>query len=129
MSWQPIASTPRYWVSLLSVLCCTALVGGLSGCATEKPKPLPNPVTKPIKLNIVNDSDKVIHTVKFKHCGTSEQDFNALVENLKPKEKITMNIYGTCVDLAAVNAFDQLLDQKQNFQLSDDITWTVQVTK
>ena len=57
------------------------------------------------KIAIVNASDNIINTIKYKPCGSNSSSYQYLTGNLRPAEKFTINIYSQCVDLLATNAF------------------------
>lgn len=106
-----------------------ALLLLLFACASEPPKQSKRPAMKANKLFIFNKTDSVINQVRFKLCGTAAGQFTALDEVIKPKEKVTIGVYGTCVDLEASNAFGSIIAETKNFRLDRDATWTVEMAQ
>ena len=77
------------------------------------------------KIAIVNASENVINTVKYKPCGSRPESYQYLTGNLRPTEKFTINIYSQCVDLLATNAFKKKLVDAQNVNLTTTNIWTI----
>ncbi len=79
----------------------------------------------PHKFAIVNASPHVINSIKYKPCGTENNHFQHLTENLRPNQKFSINIYSQCVDLMATNAFKKKLVHVKNVDLDKIKTWTI----
>jgi len=77
------------------------------------------------EIAIINSSNSIITTIKFKPCGSTNLPYKSLTENLKPSEKLTVNIYSQCVDLLATNAFNKKLVDVKNVNLNTIRTWTI----
>ena len=107
-----------------------ALVVGLSACATEPAPTVPNMeelATQDLyQLNITNFTDEVVNTILFRPCGKAGDDFAILAENLKPGERVAFNLFNTCIDIKAMNTFDQTLAEKDGLALSKISHWDIQ---
>ncbi len=77
------------------------------------------------KISIINASSIVVNTIKYKPCGSSDNRYQYLTGNLRPNEKLSINIYSQCVDLIATNAFKKNLVDLKNVDLSKIKTWTI----
>jgi len=80
---------------------------------------------RPHSIVIINTSNSVITTIKYRPCKTNKRSYQSLTENLKPSEKLTVNIYSQCVDLLATNAFNKKLVDVKNVNLNNIKTWTI----
>ncbi|KPJ96008.1 MAG: hypothetical protein AMJ55_02765 [Gammaproteobacteria bacterium SG8_15] len=83
------------------------------------------PTTTSHKIAIVNESGNVINAIKYKPCGASDSRYQYLTGNLRPNEKLSINIYSQCVDLIATNAFKKNLVDVKNVDLKQIKTWTI----
>lgn len=77
------------------------------------------------KIAIVNASGNVINAIKYRPCGTGDGRYQYLTGNLRPNEKLSINIYSQCVDLIATNAFKKNLVDVKNVDLNKIKTWTI----
>ncbi|WP_455223459.1 hypothetical protein [Kaarinaea lacus] len=77
------------------------------------------------KIAIFNASSNVINTIQYRPCGSSDIQYRYLTGNLRPNEKLSINIYSQCVDLIATNAFKKNLVDVKNVDLSKIKTWTI----
>lgn len=77
------------------------------------------------KIAIVNASDNVINSIQYRPCGSGDNHYQYLTGNLRPNEKLSINIYSQCVDLIATNAFKKNLVDVKNVDLSKTKTWTI----
>ena len=83
------------------------------------------PTTSSHKIAIVNASGNVINAIKYRPCGASDGRYQYLTGNLRPNEKLSVNIYSQCVDLIATNAFKKNLVDVKNVDLKQIKTWTI----
>jgi len=83
------------------------------------------PPLTPHKIAIVNASSNVINSIKYKPCGSQDNQYQYLTGNLRPNEKFSINIYSQCVDLIATNAFKKHLVDVKNVDLKVIKTWTI----
>jgi hypothetical protein len=83
------------------------------------------PTTSSHKIAIVNESGNVINAIKYRPCGASDGRYQYLTGNLRPNEKLSVNIYSQCVDLIATNAFKKNLVDVKNVDLKQIKTWTI----
>jgi len=122
---------PPYPASYSHVIAIIGLwsLGFLSGCAllsgetptlTDK-----NPRPKAHKLIIVNESDKIVSAIQYKPCGSEDTHYKHLTGNLRPNERLTINIYSQCVDMLATNAFKKKLVHMENLNLNQIKTWNI----
>jgi hypothetical protein len=77
----------------------------------------------PHQLQVVNDSKEVINAIKYKPCGANDTGFMTLTENLMPQQRVQFALFDTCIDLQAVNTFDQTLSEAKNMVLSRNAVW------
>jgi len=77
------------------------------------------------KIAIVNASSNVINSIQYRPCGANDDQYRYLTSNLRPNEKLSINIYSQCVDLIATNAFKRNLVDVKNVDLSKIKTWTI----
>ena len=80
---------------------------------------------KPYKIAIINASQDMINSIKYKPCNSHNEPYQYLTGNLRPAEKFTINIYSRCVDLLATNAFKKKLVDVKNVDLKSVKTWTI----
>lgn len=104
----------------------------ISGCAS---KPVPSmPTMEEVaaqqthQLNIINRTDEVINAIQFKPCGQKTSDYSTLINNLKPKQRVVFNLVDACIDIKALNSFDQTLAERTNLQLSTISVWDIQAS-
>ena len=83
------------------------------------------PMRNSHKIAIVNESGNVINAIKYRPCGASDGRYQYLTGNLRPNEKLSVNIYSQCVDLIATNAFKKNLVDVKNVDLTQIKTWTI----
>jgi hypothetical protein len=83
------------------------------------------PTTSSHKIAIVNESGNVINAIKYRPCGASDGRYQYLTGNLRPNEKLSVNIYSQCVDLIATNAFKKNMVDVKNVDLKQIKTWTI----
>lgn len=83
------------------------------------------PTTSSHKIAIVNESGNVINAIKYRPCGASDGRYQYLTGNLRPNEKLSVNIYSQCIDLIATNAFKKNLVDVKNVDLKQIKTWTI----
>ena len=83
------------------------------------------PTASSHKIAIVNESGNVINAIKYRPCGASDGRYQYLTGNLRPNEKLSVNIYSQCVDLLATNAFKKNLVDVKNVDLKQIKTWTI----
>lgn len=107
-----------YLVVLLSVGCASNSQIDASRHSEMSP-PVPH------KFAIFNASPHVINSIKYKPCGTENNHFQHVTENLRPNQKFSVNIYSQCVDLTATNAFKKNLVHVKNVDLDKIKTWTI----
>ena len=100
-----------------------------TGCASAPPEQPKRPAMKANKLYILNKTDSIINQVRFKLCGTAPSKFTNPDEIIIPREKVTIGVYGTCVDLEADNAFGSIIAETKNFRLDKGATWIVEVAQ
>lgn len=124
MKIQLLRKLPGFALFVYAVL----LLPMLAACGTQPEKTVAEKKVnwKQVhKISIVNASNKVINTIQYKPCGTQDNKYHYLTGNIKPQEKLTMNIYTHCVDLRAMNAFKKKLVDVKNVDLKAIRTWTI----
>jgi len=113
----------RHSISI-GVLACI-----LFGCSSTGENKATNAInTQPAvshKIAIVNASSNVINSIQYRPCGSNDNQYQYLTGNLRPNEKLSINIYSQCVDLIATNAFKKNLVDVKNVDLSKIKTWTI----
>lgn len=102
----------------------------LSHCSTTAPKAPVGPtkpvakqeapvnVGKPHAFHIVNSSEQHVDTIRFKPCGTAEKHYATLASNVRPKEKLIMNVYEVCIDVLAEDAFQQTVYEQNDIRMT-----------
>ncbi len=109
--------------------CSLMIVVLLIGCSSTVESTATQAVNiqsaNPHKIAIVNASSNVVNTIKYKPCGSNNNSYQHLTGNLRPNERISINIYSQCVDLLATNAFKKNLVDVKNVDLSKIKTWTI----
>lgn len=110
------------------VICVMAF--GLTGCTTAPAPSVPSmeelAAQKSHQLNIINLTNEVINVIRFKPCGKDASDYSTLIENLKPKQRVVFNLFEVCIDIKALNAFDQTLAERNTLVLSNVNIWDIQ---
>lgn len=102
----------------------------LSHCATttapktvkqETPPQVPQVVENTGKahaFHIANNSEQYVDTVRFKPCGTPQKQYATLASNIKPNEKIILNVYEVCIDVVAEDAFQQTVYEQNGIRMT-----------
>ena len=116
-------------LALLNCILVALLLLMLSGCSsTGETMTSQNIDAQPVishKIAIVNASSNVINTIQYRPCGSNDNNYRYLTGNLRPNEKLSINIYSQCIDLIATNAFKKNLVDVKNVDLSKIKTWTI----
>lgn len=101
----------------------------LSACASAPPPGLPTQEelarVQIHQLQVVNNTKEVINTIKFKPCGEQGGGFHMLTENLMPQQRVVFNLVDSCIDLQALNTFDQTLTEQKDLVLSKNAVWVL----
>lgn len=101
----------------------------LAGCSTSAMQDSPAPAGQSDQtvrqLQITNHSSAVVNAIKYKPCNAATDVFLTLAENLKPKERVVFNLYDVCIDLKALNTFEDTLEEKNNLSLSEKGVWDI----
>jgi len=103
----------------------------LSACGTVSESEIfaksriPDNGPAPHTIAIVNTSSAIITSIQYRPCGSHSNPYQHITQNLRPTEKLTVNIYSQCVDLLATNAFKKKLVDVQNVNLDKVKTWTI----
>lgn len=120
---------PSCNISFITNLAFCMIIGlHVSGCSTTSNNSSSNSNTnwsRVHKISIVNSSKKFINSVHYKPCGADDNQYSYLVGNIKPREKLTINIHTQCIDLMATNAFKKKLVGVENVDLNAVRTWTI----
>lgn len=96
----------------------------LNNCSSEKPAIKPPP-QHPIQLRVENDSSTVIDVIQAKPCGAKPALYKPQMNAIKPKERIMLQFYEECVDLVALDAFGNIMDELGGLRLNSNITWKI----
>ena len=111
---------------LLSVVFLSACSTTDKQTSSELAAPAVNEVAQ--QLQITNYTNAVVNTIKYKPCNAGKDVFLTLAENLKPKERVVFNLYDVCIDLKALNTFDDMLEEKSSLNLSQKVNWDIRQT-
>jgi len=114
---NPIATIALWSLMLLSG--CSLLTGNNNTSIDN------NQTQKARKLVIINQSDNVVSAIQYKPCGSQDAQYQHLTGNLRPNERLTINIYTQCADFLATNAFKKKLSQMENVNLDKLKTWNI----
>ena len=96
----------------------------INNCSSEKPALIPPP-DHPIQLRVENDSTTVIDVIQAKPCGANAKAYKPQMTSIKPRERIMLQIYQQCVDLVALDAFGNVMDELVGLRLNSNITWKI----
>jgi len=109
---------------------CLSLALILAACASQPASGLPTPEQlakmQVHHLQVVNNTKQVINVIKYKPCGADAGGFQTLAENLMPQERVAFNLYDRCIDVRAVNTFDQTLSEQKGLVISKTAVWELQ---
>ena len=95
-----------------------------NNCSSNKPAIQPPP-DHPIQLRVENNSSTVIDVIQAKPCGAAASGYKPQMNTIKPQERIMLQIYEHCVDLVALDAFGNVMDELAGLRLNTNITWKI----
>jgi hypothetical protein len=96
----------------------------INNCSSNK-NGLKPPPEHPIQLRVVNESATVIDVIQAKPCGAKARQYKPQINTIKPQERIMLQIYEECVDLVALDAFGNVMDELAGLRLNSNITWKI----
>lgn len=100
--------------SLFRLALAIAFVGFLAGCVA--------PVAEQPELKILNKSGQKL-TIKRRLCGTEEYD--TVIEQLRPGQNINYLVRQNCVDAIAVNASGKIIATQKKLRLPPAVNWVI----
>ena len=122
IQFSNINSSQRTWWAMLILLPVLLL----SACASNPPGlPTQEELAKMHvhHLQVVNNSKQVINAIRYKPCGGEQSGFHTLAQNLMPQERVAFNLFDNCIDVQAVNTFDQTLSEQKGLVMSENAVW------